>query len=151
MKRSFLVFFFLLCSVSYVFPGETVSKEAAGYYEEGVKLQKGGSFLQADTFYQKALLIDPAEPKWKRNILNNRGVMLAEQGFLEEAENNFLEALKLDANYLPAKLNLGFIYEKRRSEIESIKYWLKVLQINLDDIKPKAFVLGEVENKSSKN
>ncbi len=149
MIKGIFVLFFTLFSFTYALSGEVVSKEAANYYAQGVKQQKGDNFIQADTFYQKTLLVDPSNLKWKRNILNNRGVMLAQQGFLDEAEESLLESLKIDPNYLPAKLNLGFIYEARRSELESITYWLKVLQINLDDVKPKGFVLGEPEPESS--
>ena len=77
--------------------------------------------------------------------------MLAEQGFLDEAEEYFNESLKIDPNYLPAQLNLGFIYEKRRSELESIKYWLKVLNIDLDKVKPKGFVIDELTEESEKS
>jgi tetratricopeptide (TPR) repeat protein len=127
------------------FAGELVSKEAVNYYNEGLKLQRGGDFVKADSFYQKALLVDKYDNKWQKYIANNRGVMLAEQGFLEEAEEYFKQALKIDQGYLSPKLNLGFIYEKRRTELESIKYWLKVLNINLDEVKPKGFVLGVAE------
>jgi Tfp pilus assembly protein PilF len=76
--------------------------------------------------------------------------MYAQQGDLEKAEAAFNEVLEMDPNYEPAKLNLGFIYEQRRSELESIKYWLGVLKINLDEVKPKGFVIEEgpkTENK----
>ncbi len=149
MIRGIFVLFFILFSFTCALSGEVISREADNYYAEGVKQQKGDNFLQADTFYQKALLVDPSNLKLKRSILNNYGAMLGQQGFLDEAEENLLESLRIDPNYLPAKLNLGFIYEQRRSELESIKYWLQVLQINLDDIKPKGFVLGELEPESS--
>ena len=151
MLRKILSLFFVLLFVGNAFAGELVSKEAVNYYKEGVKLQKASNFAMADSFYQKTLLVDPYDPKWQKFILNNRGAMKAQQGSLDEAEMFFKRALQVDQNYLPAMLNLGFIYEQRRSELESIKYWLKVLNINLDDIKPKGFVLGEVQEPEAVN
>ena len=143
MLKNIFSLFFILLFAGNVFAGELVSKEAINYYNEGVKLQKASNFSMADSLYQKTLLIDPYTIKWQKFILNNRGVMKAQQGSIEEAEILFNRALEIDRNYLPARLNLGFIYEQRRSELESIKYWLKVLNINLEDVKPKGFILGE--------
>ena len=145
MLRNIVILFFILLFSGSAFAGELISKEAVNYYNEGVKLQKASNFAMADSLYQKTLLVDPYNSKWQKFILNNRGVMKAQQGSIEEAEILFNRSLQIDPEYLPSKLNLGFIYEQRRSELESIKYWLSVLNINLDDIKPKGFVLGEVQ------
>lgn len=128
-------------SLSYA--GELVAKEAVNYYNEAVKAQKAANFAVADINYQKTLLLDPNNSKWKKFITNNYGVMYAQQGNLEKAEASFNEVLKIDPNYQPAKLNLGYIYEKRRSRLESLEYWLKVLNIDLDQLKPKDFILEE--------
>ena len=145
MLRNLLSLFFVLLFANNVFAGELISKEANNYYNEGVKLQKASNFAMAESLYQKVLYLDPYNTKWQKFILNNRGVMKAQQGSLDEAEMIFKRSLQIDPEYLPARLNLGFIYEQRRSELESIKYWLKVLKINLDDFKPKGYVLGEVQ------
>lgn len=145
MSRNIVILFFVLLFSGNAFAGELISKEAVNYYNEGVKLQKASNFAMADSLYQKTLLVDPYNSKWQKFILNNRGAMKAQQGSMDEAEILFNKSLEIDKDYLPAKLNLGFIYEQRRSELESIKYWLSVLNINLDDIKPKGFVLGEVQ------
>ena len=143
MLKSIISLFFVLLFVGNSFAGELISKEAVNYYNEGLKLQKASNFAMADSLYQKTLLVDPYNTKWQKSILNNRGAMKAAQGSIEEAEILFRRSLQVDPNYLPAKFNLGFIYEQRRSELESIKYWLKVLNIDLESIKPKGFVLGE--------
>ena len=145
MLRNILGLFLILLFSGNALAGELVSKEAEGYYNEGVKLQKASNFALANSFYEKALLVDPYNNKWQKFVLNNRGAMLAQQGSIDEAESFFKKSLQVDSSYLPPKLNLGFIYEQRRSELESIKYWLKVLNINLDDIKPKGYVLEEVQ------
>jgi tetratricopeptide (TPR) repeat protein len=146
MLRTICSFLFVLFFAGNSFAGEVISKEAVNYYQEGLKLQKASNFAMADSFYQKTLLVDPYNSKWQKFILNNRGAMKAQQGSMDEAEILFKRSLQVDPAYLPAQLNLGFIYEQRRSELESIKYWLSVLNINLDDVKPKGFVLGEVQD-----
>jgi tetratricopeptide (TPR) repeat protein len=143
MKRVAVLLFFVLVLAVSSFASEVISKEAVNYYNQGVELQKASNFQAAEAMYQKTLLIDPYDVKWQVYILNNRGVALASLGRVDEAEVLFNEALKLDGNYLPAKLNLGFIYEQRRSELESIKYWLRVLKIDLDSVKPKGYVIED--------
>ena len=150
MSKSILVIIFVLLCAAFVFAGELTSKEAVNYFSEGVKLQESGNFIAAESFYQKVLLVDPGNPGWKKAILNNRAVIFAQQGFPDDAEDLLIKSLRVDPDYLPAKLNLGFIYEQRRSELESIKYWLKVLNIDLEAAKPKGYVLGEAESKEKK-
>jgi len=150
LRRGFFFLIVLLFYFSLAYAGELASQEAVNYYNEGVKAQKAANFAAADSAYQRVLLLDPYNPKWQKFILNNRAVIYAQQGDLEKAEAAFNDVLVMDPNYQPAKLNLGFIYEQRRSELESIKYWLGVLKINLDEVKPKGFVIEEglkTENK----
>jgi len=127
--------------------GELAAKQAVNYYNDAVKDQKACNIAEANANYQKVLLVDPYNPDWKKFILNNQGIMYAQQGDLEKAEAAFNEALKIDPEYETAKLNLGFIYEQRRSRLESIEYWLKVLNIDLDKVKPKGFVVEEGQKK----
>ena len=54
------------------FAEQLAATEAINYYREGVRFQKGGDYVKAETFFQKALLVDPGNPKWKKLILNNR-------------------------------------------------------------------------------
>ncbi|MCX5700095.1 MAG: tetratricopeptide repeat protein [Candidatus Omnitrophica bacterium] len=145
MKKvtSLLFFVFLLAGSS--FAGELISKEAVKYYNEAVKLQKAHNFDAADILYGKTLLVDPYNTKWQVLVLNNRGVMLAQQGFKKEAEPFFEKAIEIDENYAPAKLNLALIYDERRSELDSIKYWLKALNIDLNKLKPRGFVIGNLQ------
>ena len=142
MIKNIACFLFSLLLLGNAFAEGLMSKEAAAYYDEAVKLQQVGNFIAANTLYQKILYIDPANQKWQVYILNNRGAILAQQNDLANAELFFKKAIEIDPNYLPAKLNLGFVYEKQRTELESIKYWLKVLNIDLEKIKPQVFVLG---------
>ena len=151
MLRNTLGLFFVLLLAGNSFAEGLMSKEATSHYNEGVKSQKASDFASANAFYQKTLALDPTDSKWQKFILNNRGAIAAQEGRMEDAEELFKKSLQIDPNYLPPKLNLGFIYEQRRTELESIKYWLKVLNINLDEVKPKGFVLGEIEETKTGN
>ena len=142
MARKLGLLFLGLLFFGNAFAGEIMSKEAEEHYNEALKLQQADNFNAANTMYQKVLFLDPSNKKWQVLVLNNRGVMLAQQGDLDNAEMSFKKAIEIAPNYLPAKLNLGFIYESRRTELESIKYWLKVLDIDLNKVKPQGFVLG---------
>lgn len=142
IKTIFLaLFLFSVYNISCA--GDLASKEAENYYKEGVKLQQRGDFREAEINYQKVLIVDPFNSTWQKYIINNRGVMYGQMGDLRMAEQLFNEALAIDPGYETAKLNLGFIYEGRRSELESLKYWIGVLKIDLDSIKPKGFVVEE--------
>lgn len=141
LMSNLLSFLIILFFFNFSYAGELVSQEAVNYYNEGVKAQKADNFSAADIAYQKALLLDPYNPKWNKFIINNRGIMYAQSGDLEKAEASFNEVLKIDPNYQPAQFNLGLIYEKRRSRLESLEYWAKVFE--LDKLKPQDFIIEE--------
>lgn len=145
MVRNLICLFFSFLFLVNAFAGELMSKEADAYYDEAVKLQQAYNFEGANALYQKILFIDPSNSKWPVLILNNRGAMLAQQGDIANAEILFLKALEIDPNCLPPKFNLGLIYDKQGKELESIRYWLKALNIDLDKIRSQGFVLGKME------
>ncbi len=150
VKKKVLLFFitFLFLSYNSACAGELVAKEAVTYYNEGVKAQKGGNFSVADTYYQKTLILDPNNPNWQKFILNNRGIMYANHGDLKNAEIAFNQALKIDPNFATATLNLGLVYEMRRTRLESLEYWAKVFK--LDELKPKDFIIAVQETTERK-
>jgi tetratricopeptide (TPR) repeat protein len=148
LRKALFLLVVLLMSCSLSFAGELTSKEAVNYFNDGVKAQKECKLQEAEMNYQKTILLDPSNRDLQKFIVNNRGVMYVQQGDLEKAEAAFNEVLKMDPNYRPAQLNLGFIYDKTRSRLESIEYWLKILNINLDELKPKDYILEESRQKS---
>ena len=141
LRKIAFVLFILLFYYNASYSEDLVSREAINYYNEGVNAQKAGKFQAADVAYQKTLLIDPYNYAWKKFILNNRGVMYAREGDLEEAERAFKAALKIDANYKSAQLNLGIIYDKYRSRLEALEYWTKLFA--LERLKPKRLIIEE--------
>jgi tetratricopeptide (TPR) repeat protein len=146
-KVFFLAFIlFLVCHLG--FTGELVSKESVSYFNEGVRAQKKSNFSEANTAFQKALLVDPYNPKWHRAAMNNQGILWIQQGDLERAESAFNAALAIDANYKPAQINLGLVYEKTKTRLEALEYWMKVFE--LEKLKPRDFATEEEEDPGKK-
>ena len=129
---------FVLCG--FCFAGDMVAKEAVNYFNAGVKAQKGAIFVDADINYTKALLMDPNNMEFQKNILNNRGIMFAQLGDSEKAEAAFKAVLSIDPQNRAAKLNLGLINEKRLSRCEALEYWAKIY--NFDKQKPRDFIIS---------
>jgi len=105
----------------------------------GVKAQEGGNFIEAEDCYQKALLMDPSNAVLRKFVMHNRAVMYAKEGDLQKAETAFDALLRVDPNYKTAELNLGIIYDKRKSRLEALEYWAKMFK--LEDEKPKDFAI----------
>ncbi|MFH1199322.1 MAG: tetratricopeptide repeat protein [Candidatus Omnitrophota bacterium] len=140
----FLPLVFMLSCFHFCFAeGSLLTGEASVYYQEAVKAQRAGNFESADTSYQKVLIVDPNNTKWQKAILNNRGVMNVKIGDLETAEKLFNRALEIDPDYQIVKYNLGIIYEKRRTRLESLEYWAKMF--DLEKMIPKNYLLEDYQ------
>ena len=72
-------------------------------------------------YYQKAVALDSAYPTPQ----NDMGVLLEEQGRLEEAEQAYQQALSLNPNYLEPHANLAMLYERMGQGEKAIYHWLK--------------------------
>jgi len=68
-------------------------------------------------------------------ILNNTGIQYARQEQWERAEETFKNILSQDPDYMPAKLNLGLVYDKIKTKKEAIDYWLIVLDVSSKSLK----------------
>ncbi len=149
MRKKIIALLAVLFSLSagVLFAQELSSKEAMNYFAEGVKAQEEGDAFKAHTAYQKALLLDPGNKALKKFILNNYGVMYFKSGQAFRAETTFREVLEIDKDYYPARVNLGFIVDLKKDELTSIKYWMDVLKIDLNSLKPKDFIVEENQTK----
>jgi tetratricopeptide (TPR) repeat protein len=145
-KIAFFALFIFLILGTRSYAGELVAKEAMNYYNEGVQAQKKGSLETAISAYHKALLLGVKDIKYEKFILNNLGVVYAQNGDLENAKVALNEALSIDPNYESAMLNLGLIYDKEPDKVKAIEYWLKVF----DKIKPKDFIVEEQQKTKNK-
>lgn len=131
-----------LVLVAQSFAEELLIPQAIDYYNEGVRAQRGGDYDRADAAYQKTLLLDNSD-NWRKYIINNYGVIYAQQNDINSAEAAFKEALRMDPSFKPALFNLGLIYDRREDRLRAMEFWLKALGIDLDKLKPKGFVIEE--------
>ncbi len=127
-------------SINFSYAGELIAREAVNYYNEGVSEQERGNLYTADYAYHKAILLN-LDVIYLKSILNNYGVMYLQLEDLKNAENFFNQALGIDPDYRIAQLNLGLIYDKKDDKLKALEYWLKILNIDLNTIKPKNFII----------
>lgn len=132
---------YFLCLMSIIFTSvsyaqELAAKEAVVYYNEGVRAQKNGDFDSALKAYQKASIISSYYDKL---ITHNKAVMYAQSGDLKKAEELFNEVLALDPKNMPAKLNLGLIYDAKGDKYKALEYWAEAFE--LEKHKPQAFII----------
>ncbi|MCU0666980.1 MAG: tetratricopeptide repeat protein [Candidatus Omnitrophica bacterium] len=140
---------FLLCAVvllawsSSQAASEMARKEAINYYNAGVRAQKDGNLQEMKASYTKIFILDPENKELKKLVLHNYGVLYMKSGNYAKAEENFLDVLKMDPNFEAAKKNLGLIYDKTRSKLEALEYWLKFFNIDVNKMKPQNPIMAD--------
>jgi tetratricopeptide (TPR) repeat protein len=144
LKKVLPVFLVIIGVAGFAYAEGIASREEAyKYYNEGVRAQKNGDFEKANKEYSLVMMLTS---KYNKYILQNRGVMYAVRGDYASAAAAFKEVLSLDPSYMPARVNLGLIYDIQADRCTSLEYWADLL--NMEKAKPKAFVIEE-EKKSS--
>ncbi|MFA5008424.1 MAG: tetratricopeptide repeat protein [Candidatus Omnitrophota bacterium] len=144
LRKVLFVLLVMVCFAGLVYAEGIASREEAyKYFNEGVKAQKSGDFEKANKEYSMAMMVTS---KYNKFILQNRGVMYALRGDYASAAGAFKEVLSLDPNYMPARLNLGRIYDIQADRCTSLEYWADLM--NLEKAKPKTFIIEE-EKKSN--
>ena len=99
----------------------SLREEVVAYRTQGYEAQRRGDRVSAKSFYQKAIELDPTYP----TPHNDMGVLLEEEGRLEEAERLYQEALSLSPNHLEANANLAMLYERMGKKEQAIVHWTK--------------------------
>lgn len=92
---------------------------------QGYEAQRRGDQATALSLYQKAAALDPSYPTPQNDI----GIMLEEQGRLQEAEAAYQRALELNPSYLEAHANLAMLYERMGQKEKATFHWLKRYQL----------------------
>ena len=100
-------------------------EEAITYRTQGYEAQRRGDKASALSLYQKAAALDAEYP----TPHNDAGVLLEEEGRLEEAEQSYRKALELNPNYLEAHANLAMLYERMGKKEQAIYHWMKRYQL----------------------
>ncbi len=83
---------FLLIIPKGIASAGTLREEAVGYRVQGFEAQRRGDMPSALAFYQKAAALDPTYPTPRNDI----GVLLEDQGRLQDAEQSYQKALELN-------------------------------------------------------
>jgi tetratricopeptide (TPR) repeat protein len=99
----------------------TLREEAASYRQQGYEAQRRGDAASAMMWYQKAAALDAAYPTPHNDI----GVLLEQEGRLQEAEQAYRQALALNPGYLDAHANLAMLYERMGDQQRAIQHWMK--------------------------
>ena len=100
-------------------------EEAVTYRAQGYEAQRRGDKSTALSLYQKAAALDPTYP----TPLNDTGVLLEEEGRLQEAEQAYQRALSINPDYLEPHANLAMLYERMGQKERAIFHWMKRYQI----------------------
>ena len=103
----------------------SLQEEAVSYRAQGYDAQRRGDKAGALAFYRKATALDPSYPAPHNDV----GVLLEEQGRLQEAEGSYQQALTINPNYLEAHGNLAMLYERMGNKERAIYHWLKRYQL----------------------
>jgi len=127
-----------------LYSDELSSGMVADYFAEGLKAQKQGNYFAALTAYKKAMLVEPENEEYAKYILNNIGLLLMYQGDIQGAGYYFQEALRIDPAYRPAQLNLGLVLDRKGDKLIALQYWIDILELEIEQMKPKAFILQEL-------
>jgi tetratricopeptide (TPR) repeat protein len=142
---SFLILFFLLCSLTFVYAAgssgssgndnnasnkNNLYKSAKNLIYKAKKLDKKNKPEKAKKLYLKAYAkLEKAYEKDKKNpdILNYLGFTLRKTGNLDQAEIYYLKGLEFDAGHLGINEYLGELYVQT-NRIDKAKERLDVLQ-----------------------
>ena len=141
VKRVLLSLIIFMLSYAVSDAGELFNQQAEESFREGIQAHRAGNLVEAGALYQKALMLNPNNAEMAKHIMNNHAIIVAKTGNLPQAEAMFKELINRYPDYKPAAINLGFIYDKRRSHVESLEYWVEVLE--LQKLKPTDYLIDE--------
>lgn len=121
---SVLILFISLFALQTVVFADKKSQIAEEYRTKGFLEQQKGNYEKALTYYTKALSLGEENAV----ILNDIGVIYEQFGVTERAEESYLRAVRLDENYLPAYMNLAYLYKRRGDMPRAAQYFEKRLK-----------------------
>lgn len=120
---SLISFLFIGCFLAVLpvssFSAVRFDNPAEEYRTLGYEAQQQGDFNRALTFYSKAETLG-YQDAW---MCNNIGVIYEQLGSPERAELEYLKALEINPEYLPAYTNLAFLYNENGDTARAIAYF----------------------------
>jgi tetratricopeptide (TPR) repeat protein len=94
------------------------------HYGMGWVLERQGKYKEAEEKYRAVLAAIPDAP----TAVHSVGFCLFRQGRITEAQVQFKKALDLDAEFVPAYLDLGATYDAQADYNQAIKWYEKLLR-----------------------
>ncbi len=91
------------------------------YRNAGYAEQKKGNYIDALTYFSKAVSLYEDDPK----VLNDMGVIYEQIGMLSKAELHYSKAINKDPNYLPSYSNLALMYLNNGYPDKAFPYFKK--------------------------
>ncbi|WP_420387532.1 tetratricopeptide repeat protein [Roseivirga sp.] len=100
--------------------------------EQAKKFQRNGDLVNAEKFYNQALIEDPDSVE----AISNLGMLFLMKGDTQNAVNHWHKALEIDKNNLESLTNLGYVYSQVQDFNNSVKYLEKAYSLapERDDI-----------------
>jgi len=127
---AFLVFISLIAYHSNASADDFKLKTAKEYQQQGDDEQQKGNLPVALSYYKKAISLGLKDA----DLFNEAGILSEQAGMLKNAEKYYLEAIHEDENFLPAYMNLGYLYKRIGEEEKALIYFKKRFELaELDD------------------
>jgi tetratricopeptide (TPR) repeat protein len=99
---------------------------AEKFYQGGLAQQREGRIAAAETFYEKALALDPKHV----HALNNLGVVYMSRNHNKQAIALLKQAMALKKDYADPYYNLACLYAKGNNVHEAMRYLKQAVSIN---------------------
>lgn len=94
--------------------------------EAGYAEQRKGNYLEALTYFSKAVSVNGDDPK----IHNDMAVIYEKIGMLSKAEEHYTTALNRDSNYLPAYSNIAMMYMTSGYPEKAVPYFKRRIELS---------------------
>ncbi len=100
-------------------------KTAQEYKKQGEAEQDKGNLPGALSFYKKAIALGLKDAQ----LFNEAGILSEQAGMLKQAKNYYLDAINEDEKFLPAYMNLGYLYKRLGNKELALKYFKKRFEL----------------------
>lgn len=125
----FLIIPFIISVISLSLCGSALcdnllKENAIEYRQKGYEAQKSGMLVEALSFYQKAIQVDPSQAP----VYNDIGVVYEMLGEAANAEQAYLRSVSIDPAYAKAYFNLAQVYEGKGDLLGASRHWIKLLE-----------------------
>lgn len=98
-----------------------MQEQARLYRDKGRQLQDEGNLEAALSYYQKALVVDPANI----SVYNDAGIVLEGLGYPERAKEMYLKAIGFAPDYPNSYTNMALLCEEQQDYANAVVYWVK--------------------------